>query len=92
MAFAFGIAGTFSQGHWVGPALFIFLLICVLGYLSYFGVKDSAILPVLILLGGVLNDDFHRQIKRFQPVQEIRASLEDLRVRGLDGLPAREVD
>jgi hypothetical protein len=31
--------------------LFIFLLICVLGYLSYFGVKDSAILPVLILLG-----------------------------------------
>jgi competence protein ComEC len=51
MAFAFGIAGTFSQGHWVGPALFIFLLICVLGYLSYFGVKDSAILPVLILLG-----------------------------------------
>ena len=21
MAFAFGIAGTFSQGHWVGPAI-----------------------------------------------------------------------
>ena len=51
MAFAFGISGTFSQGHWVGPALFNFLLICVLGYLSYFGVKDNAILPVLILLG-----------------------------------------
>jgi competence protein ComEC len=51
MAFAFGIAGTFSQGRWVGPALFIFLLICVLGYLSHFEVKDSAILPVLILLG-----------------------------------------
>jgi cytochrome c oxidase subunit 4 len=56
-----------------------------------FGVV-SAVFAVLILLGGVLNDDFHRQIKRFQPVQEIRASLEDLRVRGLDGLPAREGD
>jgi len=56
-----------------------------------FGVV-SAVFAVLILLGGVLNDDFHRQIRRFQPVQEIRASLEDLRVRGLDGLPAREVD
>ena len=50
MAFAFGIAATFAHGHWIGPALFIFLLICVLGYLSYFGVKDSAILPPLMLL------------------------------------------
>jgi len=50
MAFAFGIAATFAHGHWIGPALFIFLLICVLGYLGYYGVKDSAILPLLILL------------------------------------------
>ena len=49
MAFAFGIAATFAHGHWIGPALFIFLLICVLGYLSYYGVKDSAILPLLML-------------------------------------------
>ena len=46
----------------------------------------AAVLTVMVLLGGVLNDDFHRQIKRFQPVQEIRSTLEDLRVRGLDGL------
>jgi competence protein ComEC len=50
MAFAFGIAVTFAHGHWIGPALFIFLLICVLGYLGYYGVKDSAILPLLMLL------------------------------------------
>ena len=50
MACAFGIAATFAHGHWIGPALFIFLLICVLGYLSYYGVKDSAILPPLMLL------------------------------------------
>ena len=50
MAFAFGIAATFAHGHWIGPALFIFLLICVLGYLGYYGVKDSAILPLLMLL------------------------------------------
>ena len=31
MAFAFGIAATFAHGHWIGPALFIFLLISVLG-------------------------------------------------------------
>ena len=36
--------------NWIGPALFIFLLICVLGYLGYYGVKDSAILPLLMLL------------------------------------------
>ena len=50
MAFAFGIAATFAHGHWIGPALFILLLICVLGYLGYYGVKDSAILPLMILL------------------------------------------
>ena len=50
MAFAFGIAAIFAHGHWIGPALFIFLLICVLGYLGYYGVKDSAILPLLMLL------------------------------------------
>lgn len=50
MAFALGIASSFEHGHWIGPALFIFLLICVLGYLGYYGVKDSAILPLLILL------------------------------------------
>ena len=50
MAFAFGIAATFAHGHWISPALLIFLLICVLGYLSYYGVKDSAILPLFIFL------------------------------------------
>mgnify|MGYP006180817375 CR=1 FL=1 len=50
-----------------------------------FGVV-SAVVTVLILLVGVLNDDFHREIRRFQPVQEIRETLDDLRVRGLDGL------
>ena len=50
MAFAFGIAATFARGLWIGPALFILLLICVLGYLGYYGVKDSAILPLLMLL------------------------------------------
>ena len=50
MAFAFGIAATFAHGHWIGPALIIFLPISVLGYLGYYGVKDSAILPLLILL------------------------------------------
>ena len=50
MAFAFGIAATFAHGHWIAPALFIILLICVLGYLGYYGVKDSAILPLLMLL------------------------------------------
>lgn len=50
MAFAFGIAATFVHGHWICPALFIFLLICVLGYLGYYGIKDSAILPLLMLL------------------------------------------
>lgn len=49
MAFSFGIAETFAHGHWVGPALCIFLLICVLGYLGYYGVKDSRILPLLML-------------------------------------------
>ena len=50
MALAFGIAATFARGHWIGPALFIFLLIYVLGYLGYYGVKDSVLLPLLILL------------------------------------------
>ena len=50
MAFAFGIAATFAHGHWIGPALIKFLPISVLGYLGYYGVKDSAILPLLILL------------------------------------------
>ena len=50
MAFAFGFSATFAHGHWIGPALFIFILICVLGYLGYYGVKDSAILPLLMLL------------------------------------------
>ena len=50
MAFALGIAATFARGHLIGPALFIFLLICVLGYLSYYEVKDSAILSLLMLL------------------------------------------
>ena len=50
MAFAIGIAATFAHGHWTGPSLFIFLLICVLGYLGYYGVKESAILPLLMLL------------------------------------------
>jgi len=50
MAFAFGIAATFAHGIWIGPALFILLLICVLGYLGCYGVKDSAILPLLMLL------------------------------------------
>lgn len=49
MAFAFGIAATFAHGHWIGPALFIFLLICVLGYLGYYGVKVSTILPLMML-------------------------------------------
>ena len=47
---AFGIAATFAHGHWIGPGLFILLLICVLGYLGYYGFKDSAILPLLMLL------------------------------------------
>ena len=50
LAFAFSIAATFAHGHWIGPALFIFRLICVLGYLGYYGVKDSAILPLMMLL------------------------------------------
>ena len=50
MAFAFGIAASFAHGYWIGPALFIILLICVLGYLGYYGVKDSTILPLLMLL------------------------------------------
>ena len=50
MGFAIGIAATFAHGHWIGPMLFIFLLVCVLGYLGYYGVKDSAILPLLMLL------------------------------------------
>ena len=50
MAFAIGIATTFAHGHCIGPALFVFLLICVLGYLGYDWVKDSAILPLLMLL------------------------------------------
>jgi hypothetical protein len=49
MAFSFGIVETFAHGHWFGPALRIFLLICVLGYLGYYGVKDSGILSLLIL-------------------------------------------
>jgi cytochrome c oxidase subunit 4 len=56
-----------------------------------FGVV-SAVVTVLILFLAVLNDDFHREIRRFQPVQEIRATLDDLRVRGLDGLPVRSKD
>lgn len=56
-----------------------------------FGVV-SAVVTVLILFLAVLNDDFHREIRRFQPVQEIRATLDDLRVRGLDGLPGRSKD
>ena len=50
MAFAFGIAASFAHGHWIDSALFIILLICVLGYLGYYGVKDSALLPLLMLL------------------------------------------
>ena len=50
MAFAFGIAATFAHGHRIGPGLFILLLICVLGYLGHYGIKDSAILPLLMLL------------------------------------------
>ena len=50
IAFAFGIAATFAHGHWIGPALFILLLIFVLGYLGYYGLKDSAILPLLMYL------------------------------------------
>ena len=50
LAFAFSIAATFAHGLWIGPALFILLLICVLGYLGYYGVKDSVLLPLLILL------------------------------------------
>ena len=50
MAFAFGIAATFAHRHWIGPGLFIFLLICFLGYLGHYWVKDSAILPLLMLL------------------------------------------
>ena len=50
LAFAFSIAATFAHGLWIGPALFILLLICVLGYLGYYGVKDSAILPLWMLL------------------------------------------
>ena len=49
MAFSFGIVETFAHGHWFVPALRIFLLICVLGYLGYYGVKDSGILPLLML-------------------------------------------
>jgi hypothetical protein len=49
MAFAFGTAANFAPGHWIGSALFIILLICVLGYLGYYGVKDSGILPLLML-------------------------------------------
>ena len=52
MAFAFGIAATFAHRHWIGPALFIILLFCVLEYLGYYGAKESAILPLLILLFG----------------------------------------
>ena len=50
MAFAFGSAANFAPGNWIGSALFIILLICVLGYLGCHGVNDSAILPLLILL------------------------------------------
>ena len=50
IAFAIGIAATFAHEQWIGPSLFIFLLICVLGYLGYYGVTESAILPLLMLL------------------------------------------
>ena len=30
MAFAFGTAANFAPGYWIGSALFIILLICVL--------------------------------------------------------------
>jgi len=46
MAFAFGTAANFAPGHWIGSALFIILLICVLGHLGYYGVNDSAILTL----------------------------------------------
>ena len=50
VAFAIGISTVFSHGHWLVPILFCILLISVILYFYYYGVKDSDAFPIIVLL------------------------------------------
>lgn len=40
----------------------------------------GALATLMIMFGGILNDDVHRTVQRFLPAGEIRAVIDDLRV------------
>ena len=47
----------------------------------------SSLVAVVILFGGVVNDDLTRDTSTYLPAQEIRGEMRSFRVQGLDGLP-----
>ena len=47
----------------------------------------SSLVAVVILFGGVVNDDLTRDTSTYLPAQEIRGEMRSFRVQGLDGFP-----